>query len=38
MERCEPAGAIPSQAAGSNDGVDVGMMLEVLPPGVEHAE
>jgi hypothetical protein len=34
----DPSGAIGSQAAGGNDVVDVGMMLEVLPSGVEHAE
>src|SRR5260370_872372 len=31
-------GAIRSQAAGRNDVVDMGMMLEVLSPGMEQAE
>ena len=34
----DPSGAIESQAAGGNNVVDMGMMLEVLSPGVEHAE
>src|SRR5271170_2575954 len=34
----DPSGAIESQAAGGNDVVDMGMMLEVLSPGMEHAE
>src|SRR5258705_5470956 len=33
----DPTGAIRSQAAGRNDVVDMGMMLEVLSPGMEHA-
>src|ERR1700694_1776823 len=34
----DPSGAIENEAAGGNDVVDMGMMLEVLPPGMEHAE
>src|ERR1039457_5250004 len=34
----DPSGAIEGQAAGGNDVVDMGMMLEVLSPGMEHAE
>src|SRR5271163_3579994 len=34
----DPSGAIESQAAGGNEVVDMGMMLEVLSPGMEHAE
>ena len=34
----DPSGAVESQAAGGNDVVDMGMMLEVLSPGMEHAE
>jgi len=34
----DPVGAIGSEAAGGNDVVDMGMMLEVLSPGMEHAE
>ena len=34
----DPAGAIFSQAASRNDAVDMGMMLEVLAPGMEYAE
>ena len=34
----DPSGAIKSQAAGGNDVVDMGMMFEVLSPGMEHAE
>src|ERR1035437_5515366 len=33
-----PPGTVESQAACGNDVVDVGMMLEVLSPGMEHAE
>jgi hypothetical protein len=36
--RIDPSGAIGSKAAGGNDVVDMGMMLKVLPPGVEHTE
>src|ERR1700676_134903 len=34
----DPAGAVRSKAAGGNDVVDMGMMLEVRSPGMEHAE
>src|ERR1700719_3996390 len=34
----DPSGAIESEAARRNDVVDMGMMLEVLSPGMEHAE
>src|SRR5258708_38908303 len=34
----DPSGAVGSEAAGGNDVVDMGMMLEVLSPGMEHAE
>jgi hypothetical protein len=34
----DPARAIRSEAAGGNDVVDMGMMLEALSPGMEHAE
>jgi len=34
----DPSGTIGSEAAGGNDVVYVGMMLEVLSPGVEHAK
>ena len=34
----DPSGAVGSQAAGGNDVVDMGMMLEVLSPGMQHAE
>jgi hypothetical protein len=34
----DPSGTIESQAAGRNDVVDMGMMLEVLSPGMEHTE
>ena len=36
--RVDPSGAIGNKAASGNDVVDMGMMLEVLPPGMEHAE
>ena len=36
--RIDPSGTIGSQAAGGNDVVDMGMMLKVLSPGMEHAE
>jgi len=36
--RIDPSGTIGSKAAGGNDVVDVGMMLKVLSPGMEHAE
>jgi hypothetical protein len=34
----DPSGAIEGQAAGRDDVVDMGMMLKVLFPGMEHAE
>ena len=34
----DPSGAIEGEAAGGNDVVDMGMMLQVLSPGMEHAE
>jgi hypothetical protein len=34
----DPSGAIESEAAGWNDVVDVGMMFEVLSPGMQHTE
>src|SRR5258708_7919027 len=34
----DPSGAAGSEPAGGNDVVDMGMMLEVLSPGIEHAE
>ena len=34
----DPSGAVESQSAGGNDVVDMGMMLKVLSPGMEHAE
>src|SRR5450631_555675 len=34
----DPSGPIESKAAGGNDVVDMGMMLKVLSPGMEHAE
>src|ERR1017187_10252519 len=34
----DPSGAIESQATGGNDVVNMGMMFEVLSPGMEHAE
>ena len=33
-----PSGTVESQASGGNDVVNVGMMLKVLSPRVEHAE
>src|SRR6266568_1171426 len=36
--RIDPSGTIESEAASGNDVVDVGMMFEVLSPGMEHAE
>ncbi len=36
--RAHPMGVIARQTAGSHDTVDVGMMLELLIPGVEDAE
>jgi len=34
----DPPGAIGSKAASGNDVMDVGMMLKVLSPGMEHAK
>ena len=36
--RRDPAGVIPSETAGGEDAVDMGMMLQSLIPGIEHAE
>ena len=36
--RVYPSGTIEGEAACGNDVVDVGMNLEVLSPGMEHAE
>ena len=36
--RLYPSGTIGSEAPSGNDVVNMGMMLEVLPPGMEHAE
>ena len=36
--RVYPSGTIEGEAAGGNDVVNVGMMLKVLSPRVEHAE
>jgi hypothetical protein len=33
-----PIGVIRRQTAGGNDAVDVGMMLQLLVPGVQDAE
>ena len=33
-----PAGVIAGESAGGNDAVDMGMKLEFLIPGVQHAE
>jgi hypothetical protein len=33
-----PAGVIAGESAGGNDTVDMGMKLELLVPGVKHAE
>jgi hypothetical protein len=38
VRRSDPFGAIGSKAAGRNDVMDVGMMLKVLSPGMEHAK
>ena len=38
ISRAHPMGVIARQTAGSHDTVDVGMMLELLIPGVEDAE
>ncbi len=34
----DPSGTIESKAAGGNDVVHMGMMLEVLPPGMKHTQ
>jgi len=34
----DPSGTVKGQTAGGNDVVNMGMMLEVLSPGMEHAE
>ena len=34
----KPAGVIAAESAGGNDTVDMGMKLEFLVPGMEHAE
>ena len=34
----DPAGAIRSETAGGQHAVDMGMMLQSLVPGMEHAE
>ena len=36
--RSNPAGVIAGESAGGNDTVDMGMKLEFLVPGMEHAE
>jgi hypothetical protein len=37
--RCgNPSGAVEREATARNDAVNMGMMLEVLSPGMEHAE
>ena len=33
-----PSGAVESEATARHDAMDVGMVLEVLSPGVQHAE
>jgi len=38
VRRVDPSGPIQCKAAGGNDVVYVGMNLEVLSPGMEHAE
>jgi hypothetical protein len=38
VRRVDPSGTIKCKAAGGNDVVYVGMNLEVLSPGMEHAE
>jgi len=34
----DPSGTVKGQTAGGNDVVNMGMMFEVLSPGMEHAE
>ena len=36
--RSNPASVIAGESAGGNDTVDMGMQLEFLVPGMEHAE
>ena len=36
--RSNPAGVIAGESASGDDTVDMGMKLEFLVPGVEHAE
>ncbi len=36
--RGDPAGVVRSETAGGNHAVDMGMMLQSLIPGMEHAE
>jgi hypothetical protein len=36
--RTDPSGVIESKAASGNDVMDVGMMLKVLPPGMQHTK
>jgi len=36
--RSDPFGAIGSETASRNNAMDVGMMLKVLAPGMEHAK
>ena len=38
VRRSDPSGAIGSKAASGNNVVDVGMMLKVLSPGMQHAK
>ena len=38
VARRDPMGVVGSEASGGGDAVDVGMMLESLVPGMEHAE
>ena len=37
VRRSDPSGMIGSHAASRNNVMDVGMMLKVLSPGMEHA-
>src|SRR3954452_1898349 len=36
--RSNPSAVVPGQSSGRNDAVDVRMMLQLLIPGMEHAE
>ena len=38
MLRADPAGVVWREAAGSKHAVDMGMVLQALIPGMEHAE